>query len=158
MMVRRVWANLFVAVAAGSSLWIAGCASTAANEKKEPNVFVESPDGVDPGLAVANSYAHDFFTALRENDYEKFHQLMAGEALESFTPAHFERFRAELDAIGKMREPEYLGMLDNTTYRDYLWKVVFEADGGVRKSGIFFFRLVRDKENAVVAGIQFKRF
>ena len=142
-------------------LFAAGCASSsAADEGKtetQPPVFTENQNGSDPHQAFAAIYVRDFFTAVRDDNYQKFHSLLSGRAAQRFTPAKFKMFRAELAGFGKMRDPEYLGMLDNTTYRDYLWKVVFDSDDG-RKTGVFFCRLIPKKEGAEIFGIEFKRF
>ena len=139
----------------------AGCASSSAadGEKGEtaPPVFTENKDGSDPHQAFAAIYVRDFFAAVRDDDYQKFHSLLSGRAAQRFTPAKFQLFRAELAGLGKMRDPEYLGMLDNTTYRDYLWRVVFDSDDG-RKTGVFFCRLIPKKEGVDIFGIEFKRF
>ena len=149
-------------VFAAGLLIAAGCASSPAaeeekNEATSPAVFTENPDGSDPHQAFAANYVRDFFAALRDDDYQKFHALLSGRAAQRFTPAKFKMFRAELAGIGKMRDPEYLGVLDNTTYRDYLWKVVFDSDSG-RKTGVFFCRLIPGKDGAEIFGIEFKRF
>lgn len=76
---------------------------------------------------MADDYMAGFIAGVKANDFALFEQSMPGEAKGKVTAEMFGTMCSELkENLGNLTSAEYLGELDQTLVRDYLWKLTFE--------------------------------
>lgn len=76
---------------------------------------------------LADDYMAGFIAGVKANDFTLFEQAMPGEAKGKVTAEMFDTMCSELqENLGSLTAAEYMGELDQTLVRDYLWKLTFE--------------------------------
>ena len=76
---------------------------------------------------LADDYMAGFIAGVKAKDFALFEQAMPDEAKGKVTAEMFDTMCSELrENLGTLSAAEYLGELDQTLVRDYLWKLTFE--------------------------------
>lgn len=108
-------------------LTMTGCAS--ASGSGDTAVQPENLTGQEltDAKTMAAEYMAGFVAGVRSEDFSRFEEAIPSEAKGKVTAEMFRAMCRDLKTnLGELTASEYLGELDQTLVRDYLWKLTFE--------------------------------
>ncbi len=150
---------LLVSVCAAA---LTGCVSASAENAAVPPKpeNLTGHDMTEAGV-LAENYMNGFIGGLKSGDFKPFESAIPQEAKGKVTEEMFNKLCRDLQQnLGTLTSAEYLGELDQTLVRDYLWKLTFEKkqeNGTVdRKEVVYMVRIGRMEGKFRIAGSGFR--
>lgn len=108
---------------AGAMLAFAGLFSACSTVSETAEATAE----VDPVIAAESELSEKLLIAFMKDDVKEFRSHLTGAALEKFGEKEFRVTRQQItEAMGEVKDYEYLTTLYAPGFRSYVWKVTFE--------------------------------
>ncbi len=157
---KRISAWLLGAIAV--MLSITGC--VAGSQNRAPTREMLSAEELPEAQALAANYVKAFSEAMQKQQFSILSAVLDTESEKRFTEAEFDKMCENArERYGTLTGITFLGELDQTLVRDYLWRFSFEKvstspdhDGElIRKDSVFLVRVGKLDGRYVIVGTGF---